>query len=71
MSREVHRSRLLTFIGRELPDILKPAYAFGGLSMSQMLKPYVDNRLRSRMRKLGLTLVGAAGLVASMLGALA
>jgi hypothetical protein len=48
MSREVHRSRLITFIGREVPDILKPAYAFGGLSMSQMLKPYVDNWLRTR-----------------------
>jgi phage-related protein (TIGR01555 family) len=48
MSREVHRSRLLTFVGREMPDILKPAYAFGGLSMSQMLKPYVDNWLRTR-----------------------
>ena len=45
---EVHRSRLLTFVGREVPDILKPAYAFGGLSMSQMAKPYVDNWLRTR-----------------------
>lgn len=45
---EVHSSRLLTFVGREVPDILKPAYAFGGLSMSQMAKPYVDNWLRTR-----------------------
>lgn len=44
----VHRSRLLRFVGREVPDILKPAYAFGGLSMSQMAKPYVDNWLRTR-----------------------
>ena len=42
MSKEVHASRLMTFIGREVPDILKPAYAFGGLSISQMVKPYVD-----------------------------
>jgi hypothetical protein len=48
MSREIHKSRLLTFVSREVPDILKPAYAFGGLSMSQMLKPYVDNWLRTR-----------------------
>jgi len=48
MSKEVHRSRLLVFISRELPDLLKPAYAFGGLSMSQMAKPYVDNWLRTR-----------------------
>lgn len=48
MGREVHASRLLTFVGREVPDILKPAYAFGGLSMSQMAKPYVDNWLSTR-----------------------
>lgn len=46
--KSVHRSRLLRFVGREVPDILKPAYAFGGLSMSQMAKPYVDNWLRTR-----------------------
>lgn len=45
---QVHKTRLLTFVGREVPDILKPAYAFGGLSMSQMAKPYVDNWLRTR-----------------------
>ena len=31
-----------------MPDMLKPAYAFGGLSLSQMMKPYVDNWLRTR-----------------------
>jgi uncharacterized protein len=46
--KEVHSTRLLTFIGREVPDLLKPAYSFGGLSMSQMIKPYVDNWLRVR-----------------------
>lgn len=45
---QVHVSRLLTFVSRELPDILKPSYVFGGLSMSQMAKPYVDNWLRTR-----------------------
>lgn len=48
MAKEVHRSRLMTFVGREVPDILKPAYAFGGLSMSQMAMPYVQNWLRTR-----------------------
>jgi phage-related protein (TIGR01555 family) len=48
MGARVHSSRLLTVIGRPLPDILKPAYAFGGLSLSQMAKPYVDNWLRTR-----------------------
>ena len=48
MQHEVHSSRLLTFIGRPMPDILKPAYAFGGLSLSQMAMPYVQNWLRTR-----------------------
>ncbi len=48
MAKEVHSSRLLRFVGREVPDLLKPAYAFGGLSLSQMAKPYVDNWLRTR-----------------------
>jgi len=46
--KQLHASRLLTFIGREVPDMLKPAYSFGGLSMSQMAKPYVDNWIRTR-----------------------
>ena len=45
---KVHRSRLLTLVGREMPDLLKPAYMFGGLSLSQMAKPTVDNWLRVR-----------------------
>jgi phage-related protein (TIGR01555 family) len=48
MATPVHASRFLTLVGREVPDILKPAYAFGGLAMSQMAKPYVDNWLRTR-----------------------
>ena len=48
MGKQVHASRLLRFVGREVPDLLKPAYSFGGLSLSQMLKPYVDNWLRTR-----------------------
>jgi hypothetical protein len=48
MGKELHKSRLLTFIGRPVPDLLKPAYSFGGLALSQMAKPYVDNWLRTR-----------------------
>lgn len=44
----VASSRLLTFVSREVPDMLKPAYAFGGLSLTQMSKPYVDNWLSTR-----------------------
>ena len=48
MGKTVHASRLLTFVGREVSDLLKPAYSFGGLSMSQIAKPYIDNWLRTR-----------------------
>ncbi|CAL8479615.1 conserved protein of unknown function (plasmid) [Caballeronia sp. S22] len=48
MNRQVHASRLLTLVSRPVPDMLKPTYAFGGLSLSQIAKPYVDNWLRTR-----------------------
>lgn len=48
MGKSIHRSRLLTFIGRPVPDILRPAYAFGGISLSQLAKPYVDIWLKTR-----------------------
>jgi len=48
MGLEVHKSRLLKFVSRPVPDILKPSYAFGGLSMSQMAIPYINNWLNMR-----------------------
>lgn len=48
MGTEIHTSRLLPFIGREVPDLLKPAFAFGGLSLTQMLQPYVENWTSTR-----------------------
>lgn len=48
MGQRVHSTRLLTFVGRPLPDILKPAYNFGGMSMSQLAMPYVNNWLKTR-----------------------
>jgi phage-related protein (TIGR01555 family) len=44
----IHETRMITFVAREVSDMLKPAYSFGGLSLSQMAKPYVDNWLRTR-----------------------
>lgn len=44
----VHESRLMTFIGREVPDLLKPTYSFGGISLSQLCMPYVNNWLETR-----------------------
>ncbi len=46
--KEVHASRIRPLVSRELSDMLKPAYAFSGLSMSQLARPYIDNWLRTR-----------------------
>lgn len=35
-------------MSHDVLDILKPTYNFGGLSLAQMTKPYVDNWLRTR-----------------------
>lgn len=48
MGRTVHASRLLTIVSRPVPDLLRPAYMFGGISLSQLIKPYVDNFLVTR-----------------------
>lgn len=44
---KTHASRMLKFISREIPDIIKPAYNFGGLSLSQMIDPYVQRWLKT------------------------
>lgn len=48
LGQKVHASRLMTTVTRPLPDILKPAYNFAGMSLSQLAEPYVDNWLRTR-----------------------
>lgn len=48
MGKTVHASRLLSFVSREVPDLLKASYNFGGLSMTQLAEAYVDNWLRTR-----------------------
>jgi phage-related protein (TIGR01555 family) len=48
MGRKTHSTRLLNFVSREVPDILKPSYNFGGISMSQLMEPYVNMWLRTR-----------------------
>lgn len=48
MGKEVHASRLFTTVPFEVPDILKPAFNFGGLSLTQQLEAYVHNFLRTR-----------------------
>ena len=48
LGTEVHASRLMTIITRNVPDMLKPAFNFSGISMSQLAQPYVENWLRTR-----------------------
>jgi phage-related protein (TIGR01555 family) len=48
LGQEVHASRLLTVITRPVPDMLKAAFNFGGISLSQLAEPYVNNWLRTR-----------------------
>lgn len=63
VGKRTHASRLLTFISRPVPDLLKPSYNFGGMSMSQLIEPYVVrwlktvdsvNRMISNYSKVGL-----------------
>lgn len=48
LGQQVHATRIPTVITRPVSDMLKPAYNFGGMSMSQLAEPYVDNWLRTR-----------------------
>ena len=48
MGKKTHHTRLLAFISRPVPDLLKPAYNFGGLSWTQLLEPAVNMWLRTR-----------------------
>lgn len=48
MGKQTHASRLMTLISRPVPDLLKPAYNFGGMSMSQLMEPYVNSWIRTR-----------------------
>jgi phage-related protein (TIGR01555 family) len=67
----VDASRLLTIIGRPVPDMLKPAYAFGGLSMTQMSKPYVDNWLTTRQSATDLVVAFSQIILATDMSSLA
>ena len=48
MGKTVHASRLISIISQPVADILKAAYSFGGLSLTQVAEPYVDNWIRTR-----------------------
>ena len=46
--KQIHLSRLFLLIARPVSDLLKPAYSFGGMSLSQLMMPYVDIWLETR-----------------------
>ena len=48
MGQEVHRTRLITLISREVPDMLKPSYMFAGISLTQLARRYVENWTRTQ-----------------------
>lgn len=48
LSVTVSASRLYTLISRPVSDLLKAAYSFRGISITQMALPSVDNWLRTR-----------------------
>lgn len=43
LGKEVHKSRILYFCGKEAPLLYKPAYNFFGISSSQLALEYVEN----------------------------
>ena len=47
MGEEVHADRLLTLVMRPVTDMLKPAYNFSGISMLQLMQPYVERWQRT------------------------
>lgn len=43
MGDTVHESRFMDIVSRPVPDILKPSYNFGGLSLTQLMEDYVTD----------------------------
>lgn len=48
MGKTVHASRMIDFVSRQVPDLLKASYNFRGLSLTQIAEAYVNNWLRTR-----------------------
>ncbi|WP_158075938.1 phage portal protein [Bombella intestini] len=44
----VHRDRLISMVPYGVSDLFKPSFNFGGMSLTQQLRPYVHNFLRTR-----------------------
>jgi phage-related protein (TIGR01555 family) len=48
MQVRVHATRLITIVSSPVPDLLKPAYSFGGVSLVQRMQVAVNNFTRTR-----------------------
>lgn len=48
LGQKINSSRIFEIMQRRVPDILKPAWNFGGIPLILMAKPYVQNWLRTR-----------------------
>ena len=46
--KDVDQSRLITMISNPVPDMLKAAFAFGGIPLAQLVEPYVNNWISTR-----------------------
>lgn len=42
LGESVHSDRLMTMVNRPVPDMFKPSYNFSGLSILQLMQPYVE-----------------------------
>lgn len=47
MGRKTHASRLMIVRSRPVPDLLKPSYNFMGISLTQLMFPYIQRWLRT------------------------
>ena len=48
MGTQIDGSRLLTLVSRPVPDMLKPSYGFGGVSLSQLAHRYIEIWLKTK-----------------------
>lgn len=47
MGRKTHLTRLMVVISRPVPDLIKPGYNFVGISLAQLMFPYIQRWLRT------------------------
>lgn len=47
LGKKVHNTRLLSFMSRPVPQIIRPAYNMGGISLTQLIEPYVTRWLKT------------------------